>query len=112
MASVIILPNEELDFDLEDALVNLILLLWRKLANTDDLIPKLVFSGITPNLSSVYFKASLATATPTTLPFLSKTGPPLLPGWRAALICICEKLSSIDSRLKEFEKKDESWKKS
>ena len=53
---------------------------------TLDLIPKFVFSGITPKFLLAYFKSNLATATPITFPLSFNIGPPLLPGWIAASI--------------------------
>jgi hypothetical protein len=55
-------------------------------------MPKFVFSGMVPNFFSTFLKLNLATATPITFPFSFTIGPPLLPGYNAASICILEKL--------------------
>jgi hypothetical protein len=48
---------------------------------------KLMFSGMLPVARATLNPSSFAATTPTTAPLESRSGPPLLPGCTAALIC-------------------------
>ena len=69
--SVIFLPSSVREMAFVDGSMVSILLASKKLFSTEDLMPKLMLSGIAPNSSNETCKSSLATATPTTFPALA-----------------------------------------
>lgn len=62
-------------------------LLSKKSLSAPVLIAKLMFSGMLPVALATFNAFNFAATTPTTSPLEAKSGPPLLPGWTAALIC-------------------------